>query len=164
MDRLSPERRSANMARIRSGNTKPELVVRRFLHANGLRYRLHATDLPGKPDLAFPGRKVCVFVHGCFWHGCPKCIDGTRGVKSNAAYWNAKVSGNRERDSRQAAELTSAGWKVLTIWECETSDAVKLVQFAEMIRLAGCQPPQKENRTERRRQSVRLRHADSRSQ
>jgi DNA mismatch endonuclease, patch repair protein len=137
MDRISPEQRSANMAKIRSRNTKPELVVRRFLHSKGLRYKLHRTSLPGTPDLVFPGRQVCVFVHGCFWHGCPKCVDGTRAVKSNGDYWSAKVRRNQERDRRRAEELGAAGWKVLAIWECETGDPAKLSLLAEMIRFAG---------------------------
>src|ERR1700674_4838408 len=98
MDTVTPERRSAIMARIRSKDTAPELAVRRYLHAKGLRYRLHHAGLPGKPDLVFPARRVCVFIHGCFWHGCPHCIDGTRQVKSNSAYWSAKVAGHRARD------------------------------------------------------------------
>ncbi len=144
MDRISPERRSANMARIRSRDTKPELVVRQFLHAKGLRYRLYGPNLPGKPDLVFSGRRVCVFVHGCFWHGCPNCADGTRAVKSNASYWSPKVRGNRERDARHTAALELAEWHVVTIWECETRDTAKLSQIAEMIRIVPCQPVRKE--------------------
>ena len=110
----------------------------------GLRYRLHEAKLPGKPDLVFTGRRVCVFVHGCFWHGCPNCVDGTRAVKSNTAYWSAKITGNRERDARNMAALEQAGWQVVTIWECETQEAAKLSEIAEMIRIAGLPQSQKE--------------------
>lgn len=124
------------MARIRSRDTKPELQVRRFLHAEGLRFRLHRKDLPGKPDLVFPRRRLCVFVDGCFWHGCPSCVDGTRAVKSNSAYWVGKIHGNQERDRRHDKELAAQGWQVLRIWECEVRDAGKLRQLAELIRIA----------------------------
>src|SRR5438874_1822671 len=99
------------MARIRSRDTGPEIKVRRFLHATGLRYRVHHPKLAGKPDLVFPARGLCVFVHGCFWHGCPRCIDGTRAVKSNADYWRAKVETNAARDRRNEEALRGAGWK-----------------------------------------------------
>ncbi|WP_142252688.1 very short patch repair endonuclease [Bradyrhizobium sp. UNPF46] len=133
MDHLTPEARSRNMARIPSRDTAPELVVRKFLHAHGLRYRLHRRDLPGKPDLVFSGRRAVLFVHGCFWHGCPKCIDGTRKVKSNQAYWNPKIAGNRERDARHAATLQASGWKIFTVWECETVDSQQLHRLAKKI-------------------------------
>jgi DNA mismatch endonuclease, patch repair protein len=133
MDRISPSQRSWNMSRIPSKNTKPELSVRRFLYANGLRYRLHGNGLPGRPDLVFKSRKVCVFVHGCFWHGCKKCRDGMRKVKTNRAFWNKKVIGNRLRDSRNVRTLREYGWRVLTIWECETSDSKRLGELAGRI-------------------------------
>jgi len=118
-DKLTPERRSANMSRIRSRDTAPEMTVRRIVHALGYRYRLHRKDLPGKPDLVFPGRKAVIFVHGCFWHQHPDpaCLDGRR-PKSRPDYWNGKLDGNIARDGRQRAELESAGWRVLTLWEC----------------------------------------------
>jgi DNA mismatch endonuclease (patch repair protein) len=126
-DKLSPERRSENMRRIKSKGMKPELTVRRMVHRMGYRYRLHRKDLPGKPDLVFgPSRKV-IFVHGCFWHGHddPACPD-RRQVKSNQAYWNPKIAGNRERDARNQAALEAAGWRVLTVWECELRDSLTL--------------------------------------
>jgi DNA mismatch endonuclease (patch repair protein) len=89
-DSLSVRARSENMRRIRSKDTSPELRVRGYLHSAGLRYVLHKRALPGQPDLVFPSRRVCVFVRGCFWHGCPRCIDGTRAVKSNTAYGKTK--------------------------------------------------------------------------
>jgi DNA mismatch endonuclease (patch repair protein) len=133
MDRISRERRTANMSAIRAKNTAPELVVRKFLFRSGLRFRLHAKDLPGKPDLVFPARRVAVFVHGCFWHGCTQCIDGARKVKSNRKYWSEKVSGNRERDSRNEAALRSSGWVPLVIWECEVRTLSKLQALFDSI-------------------------------
>ena len=133
MDKLTPQGRSRNMSRIRSQDTLPELKVRRFLHAFGLRFRLHHRNLPGKPDLVFVSRRACVFVHGCFWHSCPHCVDGRRRVKSNLTYWSNKISGNRERDERNRAALTKDGWKVLTIWECEIERSKPLAKLAKKI-------------------------------
>jgi DNA mismatch endonuclease (patch repair protein) len=144
MDTLSPTGRSENMRRIRSQDTKPELAVRRYLHSRGLRFRLRPRDLPGKPDLVFRSRKVCVFVHGCFWHGCPRCIDGTRAVKSNAEFWKKKIEGNRARDQCNARKLLDRGWYVLKIWECQTIDSVQLAQLEMAIRN---QPIQTEHAT-----------------
>jgi DNA mismatch endonuclease (patch repair protein) len=134
MDRLNPAARSRNMSRIRSQNTTPELTVRRFLHGQGLRYRLHVRNLPGKPDLVFVRRRACLFVHGCFWHGCPRCTDGTRRVKSNISYWSAKVAGNRARDDRHRTALESAGWTVLVLWECELRTSGRLAALARQIK------------------------------
>ena len=123
VDKLTPEHRSENMRRIKSKDMKPELLVRRMVHAMGYRYRLHRKDLPGKPDLVFGPRRKVIFVHGCFWHGHddPSCPD-RREVKSNQTYWTPKIARNRERDARQQAALKAADWKVLTLWECETRD------------------------------------------
>ncbi|WP_281247779.1 very short patch repair endonuclease [Paraburkholderia lycopersici] len=120
MDKISPSRRSANMRAIRSSDTKPELLVRRLVHHCGYRFRLHRKDLPGKPDLVFPGRKSVIFVHGCFWHmhGCPS----VRVPKSNVGYWNPKLERNRARDQQSYSSLEKLGWKVLIVWECETKD------------------------------------------
>jgi DNA mismatch endonuclease (patch repair protein) len=134
MDKLTPEARSRNMSHIRSRDTSPELIVRRFLHREGLRFRLHRKDLPGKPDLTFASRRACIFVHGCFWHGCSRCIDGTRRVKSNVPYWSEKVAGNRERDARHVVKLKEAGWGVFVIWECETQDRARLAELAAQLR------------------------------
>jgi len=131
---VTPARRSEIMAGIRSKDTAPELAVRRCLHAAGLRYRLHRRDLPGRPDIVFSSRRACVFVHGCFWHGCPHCIDGRRTVKSNSAYWAPKIAGNRERDERHRAALTAAGWTVFIIWECQASNAAELERIAATVR------------------------------
>lgn len=88
----------------------------------GLRYRLHDKKLPGRPDIVFPSRRLVVFVHGCFWHGCPKCVDGQRRVKSNSTYWTKKIFENRERDQRNVRKLLDAQWKVEEIWECEAAN------------------------------------------
>jgi DNA mismatch endonuclease, patch repair protein len=119
MDRLSTAQRSENMRRIRSMNTSPELSVRRFLHRAGFRYRLHPKSLPGKPDVVLPALRACVLIHGCFWHGCTKCVDGTRRVKSRSEYWTAKIRGNQDRDIKHIGALKSLGWKVYVLWECE---------------------------------------------
>ncbi|WP_077962665.1 very short patch repair endonuclease [Ensifer adhaerens] len=122
VDKLTPERRSANMARIASKNTKPEMIVRRMAHAMGYRYRLHRRDLPGKPDLVFPSRRAIIFVHGCFWHRHPdpSCKDATL-PKSRRDYWVPKIARNEERDQQHIESLTAEGWRVLVIWECETT-------------------------------------------
>ncbi|WP_137156484.1 very short patch repair endonuclease [Rhizobium sp. FKL33] len=123
----TPEQRSAVMRRVKSKNTAPELKLRKLLTSLGYRYRLHRADLPGKPDLVFPGRRKLIFVHGCFWHGhdCPR---GARAPKSNADYWQAKIARNRARDAANLDALTSAGWQVLTVWECELKDKAVLVE------------------------------------
>lgn len=134
MDKISTIRRSANMAAIRSKNTKPEMAVRKFLFRSGLRFRLHAAGLPGRPDLVFPARRVAVFVHGCFWHGCKKCIDGTRKVKSNSAYWTQKVLQNQIRDRKNQQMLRKSGWQPITIWECEARNQARLQKLSDTIR------------------------------
>lgn len=134
MDTVSAQRRSEIMSKIRSRDTKPELAVRRYLHSIGLRYRIHRRDLPGRPDIVFPSRKLCVFVHGCFWHGCPNCVDGTRTVKSNGAYWKNKVQVNQARDTRNVVALEKAGWRVATIWECEAAQPQCLQQLRAAIK------------------------------
>ncbi len=133
-DKLTPQKRSANMAAIRSKNMKPELIVRKWLFARGYRYRLHGKGLAGKPDLVFASRKKVIFVHGCFWHqhDDPDCLDGRR-PKTRLDYWDKKLSGNLARDQRNLASLQQAGWQVMTVWECETKrmDAVgpQLIEF-----------------------------------
>lgn len=127
MDKISPERRSANMRAIRSKNTSPEMLVRRLVHRMGYRYRLHRRDLPGAPDLVFPGRRSVVFVHGCFWHLHPDvaCAD-SRVPESNQDYWRPKLERNRERDRENTQRLEETGWRVLVIWACETGDEPSL--------------------------------------
>ena len=104
------------MSRIQGRNTKPELILRRGLHALGLRFRLHSKELPGTPDLVFPRWKAVIFVHGCFWHGhgCPMF----KRPETRANFWTAKISRNQERDRAAAASLRTSGWRVLLVWEC----------------------------------------------
>src|ERR1700733_2096448 len=122
MDKLSPERRSANMARIRSQNTNPELTLRKLIHCLGYRFRLHRNDLPGRPDLVFPSRRKVIFVHGCFWHQHPECREG-RVPGSRLEYWGPKLSRNRQRDADAQAALIGKGWRYLVVWECELKNA-----------------------------------------
>jgi len=126
-DKLSRQSRSANMAAIRSGSTKPEMTVRSAVHKLGYRFRLHRKDLPGKPDLVFPARMKIIFVHGCFWHQHPDpgCLDA-RLPKSNTVYWHSKLARNIARDKSSIAALKKLGWKVLIIWDCETSNSDRL--------------------------------------
>ena len=121
VDGLTSERRSENMRRIQSKNMKPEIAVRRLVHALGFRFRLHRRDLPGKPDLVLPRHKKIVFVHGCFWHshGDPNCVDGRRQPKSNLDYWRPKLARNKERDFTNILALQELGWDTAIVWECE---------------------------------------------
>lgn len=116
--------RSENMRRITGKNTSPELAVRRILFSLGYRYRLHRSDLPGKPDIVFAGRRKLIFVHGCFWHAHSCQI--AHQPKTNKAYWSPKLKRNQERDARHLETLQAAGWDVLTVWECEVKDADSL--------------------------------------
>jgi len=111
-------KRSSTMRAVKSRNTKPEMIVRRMVHAMGKRYRLHRQDLPGKPDLTFPRLKKIIFVHGCFWHG-HDCKRGDRHPKENADYWANKIKRNQERDTAAQTALHSMGWDVLIVWECQ---------------------------------------------
>lgn len=133
-DHLTPSQRSANMAKIRSKDTQPEMTVRRLLHSRGFRYRVQGTKLPGRPDLVFSARKKVVFVHGCFWHqhDSRSCRHG-RHPKSNANYWTPKLQRTVIRDQQNIDRLRDLGWAALTIWECEvaTPEAVvsRLLEF-----------------------------------
>ena len=115
-DVLTPEQRRLNMSRIRGRDTKPEMILRRGLHAQGLRFRLHRKDLPGKPDLVFPQHRAVILAHGCFWHRhkCPMF----KWPATRAEFWNKKISGNRERDQAALDALRDVGWRVLVVWEC----------------------------------------------
>lgn len=121
MDTISSEARSRNMRAIRAQDTDPEMRVRKWLHANGYRYRLHVKNLPGRPDVVFKSRKKAIFVHGCFWHlhGCSTA----RTPKSNRQYWSPKLEGNVDRDQRNRQQLENTGWDVLVLWECEIEKA-----------------------------------------
>jgi DNA mismatch endonuclease, patch repair protein len=119
MDTLTPAARSRVMSRIRSKDTKPELVVRCLAHRSGYRFRLHRRDLPGAPDLVFPKWRKVIFVHGCFWHMHPRCAM-SRMPSSRREYWVPKLVHNRARDLKNIRRLRRAGWKVDVVWECET--------------------------------------------
>ena len=121
-DVFTPDKRSAVMRAVKGRDTTPELAARRILREAGVGYRLGGCGLPGRPDLVMKGRRVAVFVHGCFWHGhdCPR---GSRKPKTNAGYWSAKIARNRARDAVATAALRSAGWRVVTVWECEMKTA-----------------------------------------
>lgn len=114
--------RSYNMSQIKSGNTKPELLVRKFLHASGFRYKLHDKTLPGKPDIVLPRYKTIIFIHGCFWHGHANCkyfkIPQTR-----TAWWLQKINTNKANDAKSVKALKKDGWKIITIWECRLKPA-----------------------------------------
>ena|ERR1700733_1101894 len=117
--------RSRIMRAVKSSDTKPELTVRHLAHRMGYRFRLHRKDLPGKPDLVFPGRHRVIFVHGCFWHG-HNCARGARIPKTNRDYWLKKIKRNRERDAAARSALKSSGWKVAVFWECQLKDQTEL--------------------------------------
>ena len=121
MDKITPERRSENMRRIKSKGMKPELLVCSLAHKMGYRFRLHRRDLPGKPDLVIGPRRKAVFIHGCFWHQHPGCREG-RLPASNQSYWKPKLARNVARDAEAIIELRARGWKTLVIWECETEE------------------------------------------
>jgi DNA mismatch endonuclease (patch repair protein) len=118
MDVVDSATRSRMMSGIRSKDTKPEMTVRRFLHARGFRYRLHARDLPGSPDLVLPKYRVAILVHGCFWHRHSACRFATTPA-SNAERWRLKFQTNIDRDIRKLTSLQAAGWRVIVVWECE---------------------------------------------
>ena len=120
------------MSRIKGKDTKPEMLVRKYLHANGLRYRLHSAGLPGKPDIVLPKYKTVVFVHGCFWHrheGCRYFVV----PKTRTEFWMNKIGRNVANDEKQQAALVAAGWRVLTIWECELKPAVRDENMAKLL-------------------------------
>ncbi|MGY0556569.1 very short patch repair endonuclease [Lysobacter sp. A421] len=135
MDNVEAKIRSRMMSSIRGKDTQPELIVRRYLHASGFRFRLHRKDLPGRPDLVLPKWRVALFVNGCFWHGHQKCryfrLPGTR-----PEFWKAKIQGNRDRDARAEKLLSEQDWRVLTIWECALRDCPEeaLQQLSMLIR------------------------------
>ena len=131
-DRLTTEQRSWNMSRIRSKNTKPEMIVRRMLHSRGVRYRLHGAGLPGKPDIVLGPRRLVIFVHGCFWHRHAGCREATM-PSANRDFWQAKLEGNAARDLRHRAALRKLGWRVAVVWECETRQPEKLAR--RLVRL-----------------------------
>lgn len=131
IDIVDPTTRSRMMAGIRGKDTSPEVIVRKGLHKAGFRYRLHDRKLPGRPDLVLPRFRALIFINGCFWHG-HKCAI-FKWPSTRAAFWRAKIRGNAERDSRNLKLCTSAGWRVLTIWECSLKGPGKLGAEATVV-------------------------------
>lgn len=126
-DKISKEVRSANMRAVRSRDTAPEIRVRQIAHGLGYRFRLHRRELPGTPDLAFPGRRKAIFVHGCFWHQHRGCKRATV-PRSNVGFWLPKLARNMARDTKQLVALKEKEWRVLVLWECETKDVQRLAE------------------------------------
>lgn len=127
LDTLTPAERSERMSLVRGKDTRPELLVRRLLHAMGYRYRLHGVDLPGKPDLLFPVRRKIILVHGCFWHRHPNTrCKLARLPKSGLAFWVPKLEANRARDLKHQRRLRAMGWRCLVVWECQLNEPERL--------------------------------------
>ncbi|TKC59329.1 DNA mismatch endonuclease Vsr [Pedobacter hiemivivus] len=120
----SKETRSYNMSKIKGKDTKPELLVRKFLHKNGFRYRIHVKDLPGKPDVVLPRYKTVIFINGCFWHGHEECKYYVI-PKTRTDWWLSKINGNIANDFLANEQLTNKGWKVIIIWECQLKERLK---------------------------------------
>ena len=153
-DILSSSQRHHCMSRIRGKNTKPEILVRKGLHARGFRFRLHNKKLPGSPDIVLPKYGVAIMVNGCFWHGHKGCRYATK-PKSNIEFWELKIKKNQHRDEVTNAHLEALGWHVITVWECElrgkSNVETRLEELADEIRLAG----EKKARQEATRQQSR---------
>ena len=136
MDVHNKQTRSYNMSRIKGKDTKPEMLVRRYLHAHGFRYRLHVKDLPGKTDIVLPKYKTVIFIHGCFWHGHEGCRYFVV-PKTRTDWWLAKINSNIANDVKAVAALTKAGWKIITLWECELKPSkveMTLISLLEKLR------------------------------
>lgn len=131
-DIFTPEKRHKIMAAVKGKDTKPEMLVRRFLHAAGYRYRLHDHKLPGCPDLVFPSLRTVIFIHGCFWHGHENC-KYFRLPKSNVEFWRNKISRNIERDAKARAELENQYWNVIVIWECDLKNKLRREEILENV-------------------------------
>ena len=153
-DKLSSTQRKYCMSRIRGKNTKPEILVRKGLHARGFRFRLHNKKLPGSPDIVLPKYGVAIMVNGCFWHGHKGCQYATK-PKTNVEFWETKIARNRHRDEVTTAHLGALGWHVVTIWECElrgaSSVALRLDELAEEITEAGVMRQNFQNQRQRSR-------------
>lgn len=135
-DIVSREKRSQMMAGIRGKDTKPELLIRRALHARGYRFRLHRKDLPGNPDIVLPKHRVAIFVHGCFWHGHDCHL--FKWPKTREEFWREKIGRNRERDRLAVEALHDQGWRVVTLWECQLrNEAEKAATLARLPGLIG---------------------------
>ena len=135
-DVLTPEQRSFNMSRIRNRDTRPEMIVRSIVHRLGYRYRLHKSDLPGKPDVVLVRHRKIIDVHGCFFH-MHKCRYGSVVPATNAKFWRMKRQSNVERDRRNLAALRRHGWRVMIVWECETRNLPKLSKRIERFLASG---------------------------
>lgn len=129
MDTRTKAKRSEIMSSVKTKDTGPEIAIRKLLFARGYRYRLHPADLPGKPDIVFPGRNKIVFVHGCYWHG-HRCDKG-RLPKSRLEYWRPKIALNKKRDARNIGKLRRSGWGVLVVWQCQLKTAESLANKME---------------------------------
>ena len=156
---MTPEQRSRCMSRIRGKDTKPEILVRRGLHACGFRFRLQDRRLPGRPDIVLPRYGVAVMVNGCFWHGHKGCRYASR-PKSNVEFWEAKIARNRHRDEVTAAHLEALGWHVITVWECELRGGQEVVgarvdALADEIRKAGAARQEAHERGRKSRAAMR---------
>jgi len=132
-DIVSKKTRSRMMSTIRGKNTKPEMIVRKYLHWRGFRFRLHNSKLPGKPDIVLPKYKTCVLVHGCFWHQHPGCRFAYS-PKSNRQFWEEKLAGNVERDRKNRKDLRKLGWRVFTIWECQIGKKKSLENLVKKLK------------------------------
>jgi len=144
-DTLTPQQRRKCMAAIRGKDTEPERIVRSLAHRLGQRFRLHVSDLPGKPDLVFRSARAVIFVHGCYWHA-HTCKRGQSTPVTNAAFWRTKRAKNRARDRTTVAALRRSGWRVLVVWECQTRDrarlAHRLAAFLNAEKLSDCMAPE----------------------
>lgn len=136
MDTVSPTKRSEIMARIRSKDTKPEIFIRKMVYGMGFRFRLHVTNLPGRPDLTFRRMKKVIFVNGCFWHHHNGC-KYARMPKSNLEFWIPKLTATQARDARNIAALEATGWETLTIWECELADVIAVKKKITVFLMAN---------------------------
>jgi len=128
----SKETRSYNMSRVRSKDTKPEILVRKFLHKNGFRYRLHVKDLSGKPDIVLPKYKTVIFIHGCFWHGHEGCKKASL-PKTRTEWWTDKIQKNAANDQNVEITLLDLGWRVIKIWECELKSKILEQTLDELL-------------------------------
>ena len=138
-DKMTPQQRHNCMSHIRAKNTRPEVLVRQYLHAAGFRFRIHVKKLPGCPDVVLPKYRTCIFVNGCFWHGHRGCRYAAR-PKSNAEFWQTKIQNNIRRDELSAQALDTMGWRIITVWECELKKDRReetLRVLAEQIRCNG---------------------------
>ncbi len=132
-----PAVRSYNMSQIRSRDTKPELVVRKFLHKNGLRYRLYDKTLPGKPDIVLPRYKKVIFIHGCFWHGHKNCVDA-KIPEANQGFWLDKINKNQNRDRINTSKLRKLNWTVIIVWECKLKKNLRDRTLTKLIEKIVC--------------------------